>query len=127
MILNKDIPSGINYSQGEGSAITPCVLLYRCFIVRAIMDGLDVDIHAWGNARKNIIKEAIDWFSIQDEQFKLVCDYANLDPSFIIKKFNQLKEANAKKLFRNKNLNKFLTHYICSFHEDPATRNSFNG
>ena len=93
MILNKDIPAGINYSQGEGSAITPCVLLYRCVIVRAIMDGLDVDIHAWGNARENIIKDAIAWFSIQDEQFKLVCDYANLDPSFIIKKFNQLKEA----------------------------------
>ena len=127
MILNKDIPSGINYSQGEGSAITPCVLLYRCVIVRAIMDGLDVDIHAWGNARENIIKDAIAWFSLEDDQYKLVCDYANLDPSFIIKKFNQLKEANAKKLFRNKNLNKFLRHYICSFHEDPATRNSFYG
>ena len=87
------------------------------------MDVLDVDIHAWGNARKNIIKEAITWFSLQDDQFKLVCDYANLDPSFIIKKFHQLKEANAKKLFRNKNLNKFLTHYIFSFHEDPTTKN----
>ena len=123
MILNKDIQLGINYSQGECSSITQCFLLHRCVIVRAIMDGLDVDIHAWGNARKNIIKEAITWFSLQDDQFKLVCDYANLDPSFIIKKFHQLKEANAKKLFRNKNLNKFLTHYICSFHEDPTTKN----
>jgi hypothetical protein len=122
MILNKDIPLGINSSQGEGSAITPCVLLYRCVIVRAIMDGLDVDIHAWGNARKNVVKDAIAWFSIEDEQFKLVCDYANLAPSFIIKKFHQLKEANAKKLFRHKNLNKFLTHYICSFHEEPEFR-----
>lgn len=122
MILNKDIPRSINSSQGEGSAITPCVLLYRCVIVRAIMDGLDVDIHAWGNARKNIINDAIAWFSLEDDQFKLVCDYANLAPSFIIKKFHQLKEANAKKLFRNKNLNKFLTHYICSFHEEPEFR-----
>ena len=122
MILNKDIPLGINSSQGEGSAITPCVLLYRCVIVRAIMDGLDVDIHAWGNARKNIINDAIAWFSLEDDQFKLVCDYANLAPSFIIKKFHQLKEANAKKLFRHKNLNKFLTHYICSFHEEPEFR-----
>lgn len=122
MILNKDIPRSINSSQGEGSAITPCVLLYRCVIVRAIMDGLDVDIHAWGNARKNVVKDAIAWFSIEDEQFKLVCDYANLAPSFIIKKFHQLKEANAKKLFRHKNLNKFLTHYICSFHEEPEFR-----
>ena len=122
MILNKDIPLGINSSQGEGSAITPCVLLYRCVIVRAIMDGLDVDIHAWGNARKNVIKDAIAWFSLEDDQYKLVCDYANLEPSFIIKKFHQLQEANAKKLFRNKNLNKFLTHYICSFHEEPEFR-----
>jgi hypothetical protein len=122
MILNKDIPLGINSSQGEGSAITPCVLLYRCVIVRAIMDGLDVDIHAWGNARKNVVKDALAWFSMEDEQYKLVCDYANLAPSFIIKKFQQLKEANAKKLFRHKNLNKFLTHYICSFHEEPEFR-----
>ena len=86
------------------------------------MDGLDVDIHAWGNARKNIINDAIAWFSLEDDQFKLVCDYANLAPSFIIKKFHQLKEANAKKLFRNKNLNKFLTHYICSFHDEPEFR-----
>jgi|TARA_R110002051_G_scaffold101519_5_gene172374 hypothetical protein len=122
MILNKDIPLGINSSQGEGSAITPCVLLYRCVIVRAIMDGLDVDIHAWGNARKNVIKDAIAWFSLEDDQYKLVCDYANLEPSFIIKKFHQLQEANAKKLFRNKNLNKFLTHYLCSFHDEPEFR-----
>ena len=127
MILNKELPAGINYSQGEGSAITPCVLMYRCVIVRAIMDALDVDIHAWGNARENIIKDAINWFSQEDYQFCLICDYANLDPSFIIKKFNQLKDANAKKLFRGKNLNKFLTHYICSFHEDPTMKNNYYG
>ena len=46
MILN----SSINAGQGEGRAITPDVLLYRSVIVRAIMDALDVDIHAWGNA-----------------------------------------------------------------------------
>jgi hypothetical protein len=122
MVLNKDTPVGINLSKGEGSAITSEVLLYRCVIVRAIMDALDVDIHAWGNARDNIIKDAIDWFSTKDYQFCLVCDYANLDPSFIIRKYKQLRDANAKKLFKGKNLNKFLTHYICSFHEDPSTK-----
>ena len=125
MILNRDTSSGINVGQGEGSAITSEVLLYRCVIVRAIMDALDVDIHAWGNARDNIIKDAIDWFSMKDYQFCLVCDYANLDPSFIIKKYTQLRDANAKKLFRGKNLNKFLTHYICSFHEDPSTKHYY--
>ncbi|QGZ17988.1 hypothetical protein HTVC104P_gp34 [Pelagibacter phage HTVC104P] len=125
MVLNKDTPVGINSGQGEGSAITSEVLLYRCVIVRAIMDALDVDIHAWGNARDNIIKDAIDWFSMKDYHFCLVCDYANLDPSFIIKKYTQLRDANAKKLFRGKNLNKFLTHYICSFHEDPSTKHYY--
>ena len=127
MILNKDTPQGINTSQGEGSAITPCVLMYRCVIVRAIMDALDVDIHAWGNARDNIIKDARDWFDIKDHHFCLICDYANLEPSFIVKKYNQLRDANAKKLFRGKNLNKFLTHYICSFHEDPTMKNNYYG
>ena len=125
MILNKDTSSGINAGQGEGAAITPCVLLYRCVIVRAIMDALDVDIHAWGNARDNIIKDAQDCFTLKDQHFCLICDYANLDPSFIIRKYKQLKDANAKKLFRGKNLNKFLTHYICSFHEDPTIKNYY--
>ena len=62
MILNRDTSSGINSGQGEGSAITSEVLLYRCVIVRAIMDALDVDIHAWGNARDNIIKDAKNGF-----------------------------------------------------------------
>jgi hypothetical protein len=114
MILN----SSINAGQGEGRAITPDVLLYRSVIVRAIMDALDVDIHAWGNKRKDIIQEARSWFSKTDSHFCEICDYANLEPTFIIRKFQQLDKANAKKLFKNKNLNKFLTHYICSFHQE---------
>ena len=114
MILN----SSINAGQGEGRAITPDVLLYRSVIVRAIMDALDVDIHAWGNKRRDIIQEARSWFSKTDSHFCEICDYANLEPTFIIRKFQQLDKANAKKLFRNKNLNKFLTHYICSFHQE---------
>jgi len=114
MILNTRQYAG----QGEGRAITPDILLYRSVIVRAIMDALDVDIHAWGNARKNIIQEARSWFSKKDSHFCEICDYANLEPTFIIRKFQQLDKANAKKLFKNKNLNKFLTHYICSFHQE---------
>ena len=114
MILN----SSTNAGQGEGRAITPDVLLYRSVIVRAIMDALDVDIHAWGNKREQIIQEAKSWFSKDDSHFCEICDYANLEPTFIIRKFQQLDKANAKKLFKNKNLNKFLTHYICSFHQE---------
>ena len=99
MILN----SSTNAGQGEGRAITPDVLLYRSVIVRAIMDALDVDIHAWGNARENIIQDARAWFSKKDSHFCEICDYANLEPTFIIRKFQQLDKANAKKLFKNKN------------------------
>ena len=124
MILNRDTSSGIDAGKGEGSAITSEVLLYRCVIVRAIMDGLDVDIHAWGNARENIVKDAIAWFSLEEPHFCLACDYANLEPSFIIKRFKQLQTANTKKKFHGKNLNKFLTHYICSIHEEPDMKRS---
>ena len=114
--------TSINFALNGNYKLSIVAILFA-----AIMDGLDVDIHAWGNARDVIIREADEWFSINDHHFCLICDYANLDPSFIIRKYKQLRDANAKKLFRGKNLNKFLTHYICSFHEDPATRNSFNG
>ena len=116
MILNNSTTH--NIGEGEGRAITPEVLLYRSVIVRAIMDALDIDIHAWGNSRIQIIKEAKAWFSKTDSHFCEICDYANLEPTFIIRKFQQLDKANAKKLFKNKNLNKFLTHYICSFHQE---------
>jgi len=115
MILNNS--TTYNLGEGEGRAITPEVLLYRSVIVRAIMDALDIDIHAWGNSREQIIKEAKDWFSKTDSHFCEICDYANLEPTFIIRKFKQLDKANAKKLFRHKNIHKFLTHYICSFHQ----------
>ena len=45
MILNNSTTH--NIGEGEGRAITPEVLLYRSVIVRAIMDALDIDIHAW--------------------------------------------------------------------------------
>jgi len=54
MILNNSTTH--NIGEGEGRAITPEVLLYRSVIVRAIMDALDIDIHAWGNSRIQIIK-----------------------------------------------------------------------
>ena len=124
MILNSNTPFGNINSKGEGAVITPHVLLWRCVIVRAIMDGLDVDIHAWGNARENIVKDAIAWFSLKEPHFCLACDYANLEPSFIIKRFKQLQTANTNKKFHGKNLNKFLTHYICSIHEEPDMKRS---
>lgn len=105
-----------NSGTGEGRSITPNILLFRSIIVRAIMDALDVDIHAWGRHRTTIVKDAKAWFNMDDTNFNEICSHSNLEPSFIIKKYKQLLKANTKKLFRNKNLNKFLTHYLCSFH-----------
>ena len=116
MILNKNIPTNWQSGMGEGRAITPHALLWRSVIVRAVMDALDIDIHAWGRQRKKIVQDAKSWFDIKDPHFCEVCDYSNFEPSFIVKIFKKLVKANTKKLFEHKNLNKFLTQYLCTFH-----------
>jgi len=97
--------------------ITPEVLLWRSVIVRTILDYLNCDIHAFGYARKVIVSEAKDFFKLDDEDFNLICDYANLEPSFVLKLLKKLEKKNIKHLFKNKNLNKFLTEYVCTFSE----------
>ena len=116
MIYNQNIPALWNDGQGEGRTLTSHVLLWRSVIVRTIMDALDIDIHAWGKHRKKIVQDAKSWFNTSDTQFCEVCEHSNFEPSFIVQSFNKLKKANAKRLFKHKNLNKFLTHYLCSFH-----------
>ena len=54
MIRNNNAPY-IFGGKGEGKKITPHILLWRSVIVRAVMDALDVDIHAWGKHRLKII------------------------------------------------------------------------
>ena len=115
MIRNSNAPY-IFGGKGEGKKITPHILLWRSVIVRAIMDALDVDIHAWGKHRIKIIKDARSWFNPNDTHFCEVCEHSDFEPSFIVKTFNQLSKAKTKKLFEHKNLNKFLTNYLCSFH-----------
>ena len=115
MIRNSNAPY-IFGGKGEGKKITPHILLWRSVIVRAIMDALDVDIHAWGKHRIKIIKDARSWFNTNDPHFCEVCEHSDFEPSFIVKTFNQLSKAKTKKLFEHKNLNKFLTNYLCSFH-----------
>ncbi len=115
MIRNNNAPY-IFGGKGEGKTITPHILLWRSVIVRAVMDALDVDIHAWGKHRIKIIKDARSWFNPNDTHFCEVCEHSDFEPSFIVKTFNQLSKAKTKKLFEHKNLNKFLTQYLCSFH-----------
>ena len=115
MIRNNNAPY-IFGGKGEGKTITPHLLLWRSVIVRAVMDALDVDIHAWGKHRIKIIKDARSWFNTNDPHFCEVCEHSDFEPSFIVKTFNQLSKAKTKKLFEHKNLNKFLTNYLCSFH-----------
>ena len=115
MIRNNNAPY-IFGGKGEGKTITPHILLWRSVIVRAVMDALDVDIHAWGKHRIKIIKDARSWFNTNDPHFCEVCEHSDFEPSFIVKTFNQLSKAKTEKLFEHKNLNKFLTNYLCSFH-----------
>ena len=98
--------------------LTPDLILWRSVIVRTILDALDIDIHAWGTGRLQIIKDAKLWFDKDDKHFNLVCDYANLQPYFVLKIYNKIVEKNGKKLFKGKNLNKFLLEYLCTFTEE---------
>ncbi len=116
MIYNNNTPSLWSDGRGEGRAITPPILMWRSVIVRAMMDALDVDIHAWGKHRTKIVQDAKSWFNTNDTQFCEVCEHSNFEPHFIVTSFNKLKKAKTKKLFEHKNLNKFLTQYLCSFH-----------
>ena len=116
MIVNTNVSASWHSGVGEGRAITPPLLLWRSVIVRAIQDALGLNIHAWGRQRKKIVQDAKSWFDIKDPHFCEVCDYSNFEPSFIVKIFKKLVKANTKKLFEHKNLNKFLTQYLCTFH-----------
>ena len=114
--------NAVNYFDQENNGkefyITPEILLWRNVIVRAVMDALNIDIHAWGATRKRIIDDADKWFDVTNKSFIEVCDYANMTPYFVTKLFIKIKKANVKRLFKNKNLNKFLLQYICTFENE---------
>jgi|TARA_R110002050_G_scaffold63191_1_gene138264 hypothetical protein len=118
MIQNNNTVNSQMEGKGQGYYITPEILLWRSVIVRAIMDALDTDIHAWGMSRKRIIDEANDWFNPRDSYFVDVCSNANMSPHFVCRIFKKIKEANIKKLFKFKNLNKFLIEYLCKFENE---------
>ena len=116
MIVNKNVPSTWINGKGEGSTITPPILLWRSVIVRAMLDALNLDIHAWGKQRKKIVQEAQSWFNTSDPQFCEVCDHSNFEPFFIVNLYKKLVKANIRKKLLHTNLNKFLTGYLCTFH-----------
>ncbi len=99
----------------SGFKVSPEILIWRSVIVRTILDYLDIDIHAWGYSRKVIISDAHQWFDRTNNDFILVCDYADLEPDFVLRLLNKIKERKHNTLFKNKNMNKFLLEYICSF------------
>ena len=57
MIVNNNTSASWYEGVGEGRSITPHILLWRSVIVRAIMDALDIDIHAWGKHRTKIVQD----------------------------------------------------------------------
>ena len=79
MIVNTNVSASWQSGIGEGRAITPPILLWRSVIVRAIMDALDLDIHAWGKQRKKIImraqKTALEKYNIKKISYELNCTY----------------------------------------------------
>ena len=103
MIINTNTLNTYQDGKGEGYYITPEILLWRSVIVRAIMDALDIDIHAWGLSRRRIVEEANAWFNTKDPYFIDVCENANMSAYWVNLIFNKIKKANVKKLFKSKN------------------------
>ena len=98
--------------------ITSELILWRSVIVRNILDALGMDIHAWGSSRVKIVDDAKAWFNKNNSDFNEVCDYANLQPYFIINIYHKVVEGNTNKKFDKKNLHKFLLEYLCTFTEE---------
>ena len=82
------------------------------------MDALDIDIHAWGLSRRRIVEEANAGFDTKDPYFVEVCENGNMSAYWVCRIFKKLKNGNVKKVFKSKNLNKFLTEYICKFENE---------
>jgi hypothetical protein len=99
----------------SGYKVSPEILLWRSVIVRTILDSMGVDIHAWGYSRKRIIEDSIEWFHKSNQNFILVCDYADLEPDFVLRLKKKIQDKNALDCFKNKNLHKFILEYICTF------------
>jgi len=116
MIVNTNVSASWQSGVGEGRAITPPILLWRSVIVRAMMDALELDIHAWGKQRKKIVQDAKSWFNVKDSHFCEVCDHSNFEPFFIVNLFKKLVNANLRQALKHTNLNKFLIQYLCTFH-----------
>ena len=98
--------------------LTSELILWRAVIVRNILDALSVDIHAGGSSRKKIVDDAQAWFNKNNSDFNEVCDYANLQPFFLLNMYKKIVEGNSRKLFEKKNLHKFLLEYLCTFTEE---------
>ena len=90
MIINNNVINAFQEGKGEGYYITPEVLLWRSVIVRAIMDALDIDIHAWGLSRRRIVEEANAWFDTKDPYFVEVCENGNMSAYWVCRIFEKL-------------------------------------
>ena len=118
MKTNQSIYDNDNSFKLRNFLLTSELILWRSVIVRTILDSLGMDIHAGGSSRKKIVEDAKAWFNKNNSDFNQVCDYANLQPYFLLKMYDKIVESNNKKLFDKKNLHKFLLEYLCTFTEE---------
>ena len=69
----------LNVDTGERSALTTIQYLWVCVLGRAVQDALIAN--DWVETRR-----AMAWFEAADSDFKLVCDYAGRDPTYVYNK-----------------------------------------
>ena len=66
----------LNVDSGERKALSNTQYLWICVLGRAVQDALIVN--DWVEARR-----AMAWFESASPDFKLVCDYAGRNPSYV--------------------------------------------
>jgi hypothetical protein len=64
------------------------VALWRAVIYQAFCDALDIRDHC-KYSLDLLESQAVSWFNLDNKDFKLVCYYADLEPTYVFRKYNE--------------------------------------
>lgn len=81
-----------NYKYSNDNIYYKCeIALWKAVILQALVD-------LQSNSKKNIANtyriKALMWFNLKNEEFIKICNWADLDPKYVIQKARKVKESN---------------------------------
>lgn len=82
----KNIASLEQSDRDELLLIRKEVAMWRAVIMQALLDCVNMSKRTEDKVAKN---QALRWFSMQNENFLMVCEFAHLDPSQVLRKANK--------------------------------------